>query len=109
LVATDGEFRRMVIAHFAEHVTPDDLRAIYRETNATAEEMAELERELVEDVPIPGPMHYPGPDAPPGTLAFATVPHNYYIIKMMAPEDPARRAFWEAIERADYSSLFDEK
>jgi hypothetical protein len=101
LVATAGEARRTVITHFARDVTPDDLRGIYRETRATAEEMAELERSLAEELPPPGPIRYPGPDAPPGALAFASVPYDQYVVQTIPPADPDLRAFWEAIERGE--------
>ena len=72
LAATAGEARRLVIAHFAQDVTPDDLRAAYLELGSPAEELAELERVLSEPLPPAGPLHTPGPDAPPGALAFVT-------------------------------------
>jgi len=99
LIATRGLYRPMVIAHFAQEVTADDLRASYGEIPATAEEMAELERCLAEEPPPPGPIHHPGPDSPPGAVAFQPVPYTDYILQMTPPDDPPLRDLWDAIER----------
>jgi hypothetical protein len=102
LVATGGEARRLVIAHFAQEVTPDDLRASHMELGGTDEELAELEEMLAEPLPSEeGPVHVPGPDAPPGALAFSVVPYGQLVVRFEPPDDPSLQAFWDAIEPAD--------
>ena len=110
LVATSGVYRRIVVAHFAEEVTGDDLRASYRDIPATAEELAELETSLeeaeldrssTEELPPLGPVHYPGRDASPGAVPFQVVPTTQYVLQLTPPDDPALRALWDAIERRD--------
>jgi hypothetical protein len=98
LAATGGDARRTVIAHFAQEVTPDDLRATHFELGSTAEELAELERSLVEPLPPAGPLHTPGPDAPPGAVAFVPVPYQQLVVQITPPDEPSLRALWEAIE-----------
>jgi hypothetical protein len=102
LTATGGEMRRLIIAHFAREVTPEDLRAPYAELRSTDGELADLERTLAEPLPVEGPVHVPGPDAPPGALAFSVIPFQQLILEITPPDDPSLHALWDAIEPADH-------
>ena len=90
-----------MIAHFAQEVTPDDLRASHVELGGTDEELAELEQMLAEPLPAEGPVQVPGPDAPPGALAFSLIPYQQLVVRVTPPDDPSLRALWDAIEPAD--------
>lgn len=102
LAATGGAVRRLVIAHFAQEVTPDDLRASHVELGGADEELVELDEMLAEPLPAEeGPVHVPGPDAPPGALAFSAVPYRQLIVQFEPPDDASLQALWDAIEPAD--------
>jgi hypothetical protein len=98
LAATGGDGRRAVIAHFAQEVTPDDLRAAHVELGGTAAELAELEGILAEPLPSVEPLHTPGPGAPPGALAFVPIPYEQFLLQLAPPDEPSLRSLWEAIE-----------
>jgi hypothetical protein len=101
LAATGGEARRSVIAHFAVEVTADDIRASYVELASSDESLAELNQTLEEPLPSEGPVHEPGPDAPPGAVAYTVIPHEDFIIQVTPPDDAALRALWDDIEPVD--------
>jgi hypothetical protein len=94
LVATHGEFRRAVIAHFATEITADDLLAVRREAGDAGAIDLPLsdgdEAELADARPVV--------DAPLEGLRFRFVSTWQPIVMVEPPSDPELRVLWDAIE-----------
>jgi len=98
LDATHDEVRVAVIAHFANMVTAQDLRAIGEAVGATAEELAAWDAPD-EEPSLPGEWHIPGPDAPSNAVTFRSIPGpSQPVVWMEPPEDPILTVLWNAIE-----------
>lgn len=99
LIATNDELRVAMIAHFANSVTSDDLRAITRAIGESADELAALlERAPGELLPPPGALRVPGPGAPPNAVAYIPVPSEQNVVMVEPPDDPTLALLWNAIE-----------
>jgi hypothetical protein len=84
LVASGGESRRAVIAHFATDMTDDDLAEIQRVVGIDDPESEEL-RAAEEDEPS-DPVHE------------RFVSQWVHVVGLVPPDEPELRVLWDAIE-----------
>jgi hypothetical protein len=97
LAATNDDIRIAIVAHFATEITADDLRAVGKVVGATTEDLALWDAAMEAPLEL-GPLHVPGPDAPPNAVSFRSVPMAQPVLWIEPPDDPALASLWSAIE-----------
>jgi hypothetical protein len=96
LEATRGQLRRAVIAHFASHVTDDDVVEVLREAGEPLATIVDRPVFVDGDAASSAGAHERHRQS--GGLDFRFIPSWQPVVIITPPEDPSLRALWSSIE-----------